>query len=45
MGRIRFPPLLKRINRFPPLEKGGKGGFERLSSSEPSRALGAHKGE
>ena len=30
MGKIRFLPLSKRGKRFPPLEKGGKGGFERL---------------
>ncbi len=28
------PPFSKGENRFPPLEKGGKGGFERLFSSE-----------
>src|SRR3989337_724714 len=30
------PPFSKGENRFPPLEKGGKGGFEKLFSSESS---------
>jgi len=28
------PPFSKGENGFPPLEKGGKGGFEKLFSSE-----------
>jgi len=31
-----FPPLSKGEIRFPPLEKGGKGGFERLSPVQKS---------
>src|SRR3972149_7648010 len=39
-GTIKIPlnpPLSKGGNRFLPLEKGGKGGFERLFSSEEGR--------
>ena len=33
-GEISFLPFHKVGNVVPPLEKGGKGGFERLFSSE-----------